>query len=67
MLGECRSSPQDHAVASSSPAGSGLDLVNLREDQFQSRLTAGTYASSADELRQERVFEPRTAMCSRTS
>ena len=26
----------------------GLDLVNLREDQFQSRLTAGTYASSAD-------------------
>jgi TonB-linked SusC/RagA family outer membrane protein len=26
----------------------GLDLVNLREDQFQSRLVSGTYASSAD-------------------
>ncbi len=26
----------------------GLDLVNLREDQFESRLVSGTYASSAD-------------------
>jgi TonB-linked SusC/RagA family outer membrane protein len=26
----------------------GLDLVNLREDQFQSRLVSGTYASSAN-------------------
>ena len=26
----------------------GVDLVNLREDQFQSRLVSGTYASSAN-------------------
>jgi TonB-linked SusC/RagA family outer membrane protein len=26
----------------------GIDAVNLREDQFESRLVAGTYASSAD-------------------
>ncbi len=42
----------------------GIDLVNLREEQFQSRRVAGTYAASAARGRQERLLE-RQPLCHR--